>query len=63
MRLGKWFCEYVGDIRCGGGTNDGCNFLVNKIMDGVIFNMDVFDVRVVVVISGEKTGGVAIAVK
>lgn len=55
-RLGKWLCEYVGGIRCGGGTNDVCKFLVDKVMDGVIFDMDVFDVRVVEVISGEENG-------
>ena len=62
-RLGKWFCENVGDIRCGGGTNDMCKFLVDKIMDGVIIDKDVFGVGVVGVISGKKTGGVVIALK
>jgi hypothetical protein len=50
----------VGDVRCGGGTNDVCKFLVDKAM---IFDMDMFDVRVVGGISGGKTGGVVIAVK
>ena len=57
------FGENIGNIVTGAHSGDGKLMVGDQIMDGVVFDMYVFDLRVPDVIFCQVAGGIIIAVE
>jgi hypothetical protein len=59
-RLGKGFCEDIGNVASRGNANNVCEFLIYKVAYCVIFHPDMFNIGVVALIFSEETHSIVV---